>query len=372
MTTTTSYGTWANRVDESSVSVENSVAAMFAETGTSGYDLDAIVADYRNAINAALPAGVTLNGDMFYGPDYDPYTSPGSPGDLDIKEIVDSVDLTAIIDDHLVPEGARFTVYVVDGTRPEVAGIVDISDSPLENRVDVLQWAEEHGLSVDNPDVWLAVAPADVIVADLYPIAWRDFGVSGTEDLYPIVESPTTTTNYFPAVAPVADTSFRLESWHPPVGGGTNLDPGATHYRPGWWSGRRWHRFDSQQEAEAKARQYSRNGSWWRVIDPAGRPVSQWHNGRCGDRGARAARWHDAGVLTVRQLATELGVSEADVWTQVERLEKARLRANPVVIDEPTIVADAWEGGDVRDGAYVVDVSLTATAVDAIRHALLD
>lgn len=111
MTTTTSYGTWCNRVDQYSTTVEHSVAEAFGSEGDSGFDFDAIVRDYRTAINAALPDGVSLCGNDFIGP-YDSDTAPGSDGDLDIKGIVDGVDLAAIMEAHVIPEGRRYTVVV--------------------------------------------------------------------------------------------------------------------------------------------------------------------------------------------------------------------------------------------------------------------
>lgn len=54
-----------------------------------------MVDEYRQAINEALPPGFSLFGDDFYGPYYqDTY------GREDIKEIVQGVDLDAIINRH--------------------------------------------------------------------------------------------------------------------------------------------------------------------------------------------------------------------------------------------------------------------------------
>jgi hypothetical protein len=105
MTTTTSYGTWTNRVEQYSANFETSVMDAFGSDGTEGFDFDAIVADYRNAINAALPNSVSLCGSEFIGPyhaddcDFDGY--PMDEDDrLDIKTIVESVDFWAIVEKH--------------------------------------------------------------------------------------------------------------------------------------------------------------------------------------------------------------------------------------------------------------------------------
>lgn len=102
---TTSYGTWNNKVDRYRLTVEQSVVEAFGAEGTDGFDLPAIVADYRAAINEALPQGVTLVGDEFIGPYRpEPDAFAGYPvdddGGLDIKAIVDDIDLWAIIEKH--------------------------------------------------------------------------------------------------------------------------------------------------------------------------------------------------------------------------------------------------------------------------------
>ena len=91
MTVTTSYGNWTI-VEEFSVSVEDTIgAALGAFAGD--YNTDAIAADYRAAINAALPDGVSLCGDEFYGPAY----ADELP---DIKDIVEGIDFWAIAARH--------------------------------------------------------------------------------------------------------------------------------------------------------------------------------------------------------------------------------------------------------------------------------
>lgn len=109
MPTTTVYGHWTNIIDPTSSTVEQTVAkflvaaapdwaAALEESGV----LEDIVQEFRDAINDALPTGVTLAGSEFVGPaDCDPAEWAGYPvtGDeLDIAEIVESVDLGAIVE----------------------------------------------------------------------------------------------------------------------------------------------------------------------------------------------------------------------------------------------------------------------------------
>ncbi|MGQ4513679.1 hypothetical protein [Streptomyces sp. DW26H14] len=121
MTTTTSYGTWCNRVDQYSTSVEHSVAEAFGSFGADDYDFDGIVRAYRDAINAALPDSVTLAGDEFIGPAYDAdcdwtgYPTTEVPdgledeyeGGLDIAAIIEGVDLNTIMERHELWDASR-------------------------------------------------------------------------------------------------------------------------------------------------------------------------------------------------------------------------------------------------------------------------
>lgn len=65
---TKSYGTWNNLIDMYSSSVEDTISSAFGEHGSDGFDFEAIVTEYRNAINEALPQDFTLVGNEFYGP----------------------------------------------------------------------------------------------------------------------------------------------------------------------------------------------------------------------------------------------------------------------------------------------------------------
>lgn len=104
MTTTTTYGNWNNRVESGDLTVEQSITVALGDFAHE-YDADAIAADYRAAINDALPEGISLNGDEFYGPYYrDEVNLGGYPTDeddrLDIKAIVDGIDFWEIAAKH--------------------------------------------------------------------------------------------------------------------------------------------------------------------------------------------------------------------------------------------------------------------------------
>lgn len=110
MTTTTSYGSWYNHAGGTGLTIEDYVATFVAGAESEWLirierdgSFDAMVEDYRNAINAALPAGVLLGGNDFYGPYYDDDKSfEGYPvnggGRLDISEIIDGVDLGKVVE----------------------------------------------------------------------------------------------------------------------------------------------------------------------------------------------------------------------------------------------------------------------------------
>ena len=100
---TTSYGTWCSRVDAYALTVEQSVVESLGDFADE-YDVEALADDYRQAINEALPPGVSLVGDEFIGPAYpEPGQFDGYPHDqysVDIKSIVDSVDFWSIAARH--------------------------------------------------------------------------------------------------------------------------------------------------------------------------------------------------------------------------------------------------------------------------------
>lgn len=110
MTTTTSYGTWNNRVAPYSTSPDADVDDYITGGDPEWRDLliasgalDRIKAEYRNAINAALPADIALCGDEFIGPaepedgEFDDYPTD-EDGNLDFVAMVEDIDLAEIID----------------------------------------------------------------------------------------------------------------------------------------------------------------------------------------------------------------------------------------------------------------------------------
>lgn len=150
MSTTAVYGNWTNIIDPTSSTVEQTVAKLLmaadpdwaAELEESGI-LEDIVQEFRDAINDALPTGVTLAGSEFVGPaECDPAEWAGYPvtGDeLDIAEIVEAIDLGAIVERHAthrderdstpMPYHAEFNVVNLDGS-----GTVELEIGELEVR----------------------------------------------------------------------------------------------------------------------------------------------------------------------------------------------------------------------------------------------
>ena len=97
---TTELGTWASLVPHEGISVEAMVDEALGEFG-GNFDTAAICAEYRTAINAALPGRVTLAGNDFYGPALDEDRDwDGAPDLPDIARIVANVDFWAIAARH--------------------------------------------------------------------------------------------------------------------------------------------------------------------------------------------------------------------------------------------------------------------------------
>lgn len=102
MPTTTSYGNWNNRVEQYSLSLDDSV-----ETALNGEYTDeevaAVTQAYRDAINAALPASVDLCGSEFYGYAYEADCADQADypkdenGSLDLAAIVEGIDFWDIV-----------------------------------------------------------------------------------------------------------------------------------------------------------------------------------------------------------------------------------------------------------------------------------
>jgi hypothetical protein len=95
--TTTSYGTWSSLVNTYETSPEDGINAYLGDADPTEYDMDAIYAAYRQAIDDALPADVSLCGNEFIGPAYpeagehDDYPQ-GEDGALDIGTIIEDLD----------------------------------------------------------------------------------------------------------------------------------------------------------------------------------------------------------------------------------------------------------------------------------------
>lgn len=97
---TTVYGTWFTRVQDGTLTLEASVLTALGDF-TADYDVDAITWDYKEAVNAALPEGVSLQGDEFHGPARTTDATWGpdledEDGRLDLETIVKGVDFWAI------------------------------------------------------------------------------------------------------------------------------------------------------------------------------------------------------------------------------------------------------------------------------------
>ncbi|SDL27368.1 hypothetical protein [Streptomyces indicus] len=107
MNVTTSYGTWANHGDRRNASVEATILdainggdSDWQERMETSGALDRIADDYRDAIDDALPEGISISGNEFIGlhhtdPDY-----TDAIGDFDIRAAIEDIDLYAIIQKH--------------------------------------------------------------------------------------------------------------------------------------------------------------------------------------------------------------------------------------------------------------------------------
>ena len=113
MATTTTLGSWVNHTTYN-LTVEDSVATYISggdrewrERVEASGAFERMVSDYRDEINAALPPGVFLTGDEFIGPYYEAdqeFVASDYPctdeGDVDIAEIINGIDLAAIVERH--------------------------------------------------------------------------------------------------------------------------------------------------------------------------------------------------------------------------------------------------------------------------------
>lgn len=99
--TTTGYGTWANHGDSHNLSVAATIEDAFGTFSSDGYNVDAIEADYRDAIDTALESafpGLNLCGEDFYGPACDHCIEAWSTDQ--ISDVIATIDLWAIIERH--------------------------------------------------------------------------------------------------------------------------------------------------------------------------------------------------------------------------------------------------------------------------------
>lgn len=88
MTTTTEYGAWGDHGMFGEVRAD---VAEFLGEFVGDYDLDGLVMAYQDAITDALPDGVALRGNDFYGP----WPRPDDYREV-IAAVIDSVDLAAL------------------------------------------------------------------------------------------------------------------------------------------------------------------------------------------------------------------------------------------------------------------------------------
>ncbi|MFJ4988693.1 hypothetical protein ACIP9H_33450 [Streptomyces sp. NPDC088732] len=112
MTATRPYGTWCSLVNSHASSPDSEVDDVLG-TGTPEWRqrvidtgaLDQMRAEYRQAINDALPGDVSLCGNEFIGPaepepgEFDDYPRD-EDGRLDFAALLDDIDVDAIVDRH--------------------------------------------------------------------------------------------------------------------------------------------------------------------------------------------------------------------------------------------------------------------------------
>lgn len=108
--TNTEYGTWCNRINQYSTSLEADILD-YINGGDNNWQerleasgaLELIQDEYRQAINDALPDSISLSGDQFIGPaepddgEFGDYPA-AKDGALNLKAIVEDIDLAAIVE----------------------------------------------------------------------------------------------------------------------------------------------------------------------------------------------------------------------------------------------------------------------------------
>lgn len=163
MPATTTYGHWTTIVDSTTSTLEQAVLEFISGADrdwitalkNSGA-LEDIIAEYREAINDALPPGVTLTGSSeFIGPfEHAPDAWAGYPvtdtGDLDIGAIVRSVDLSAIVERHDPDkQGTAYTYAIETSADGEAWSVELIADAQTTESPDecarrlLVDWLQE-------------------------------------------------------------------------------------------------------------------------------------------------------------------------------------------------------------------------------------
>jgi len=156
---TTTYGHWTTLVDDNALTLERTVFEFVSgadrdwitaleESGA----LDRIIEDYRDEINNSLPPGVALSGNEFIGPvEHDGWE--GYPttedGDLDIAAIVESIDLSAIVERHDPDKQTPYTYAIETSADGQSWGVEVIADAPATESPDecanrlLVEWLSE-------------------------------------------------------------------------------------------------------------------------------------------------------------------------------------------------------------------------------------
>ena len=103
---TTSYGSWNNHTHYNTspsadildfvLGGDSDWVQRMQDSGA----LDAIETEWRAAIQAALPEGVTLAGDEFIGPHSSDPAYTEAIRESDFRAIIDGIDLGAIVERH--------------------------------------------------------------------------------------------------------------------------------------------------------------------------------------------------------------------------------------------------------------------------------
>jgi hypothetical protein len=103
---TTGYGSWYNHTGNNT-SPEGDIADYMNGAGADWWKrmeeagaIDAIAADYRTAVDAALPDGISLSGDEFLGLHQADPNYTDEIGDFDIRAAIEAIDLEPIVRKH--------------------------------------------------------------------------------------------------------------------------------------------------------------------------------------------------------------------------------------------------------------------------------